>query len=143
MKIWFKDYDLISINKQNVNSMVDHLGIQVTEITENSLIGTMPVDYRTVQPFRMLHGGASCVLAETLGSIASNLVVDPRNMYAVGQSINASHIRSAKEGENAVKGIATAIHLGRQSHVWEIQIFNELDKVICISRLTMAVLVKV
>ena len=102
----------------------------------------MPVDHRTVQPFRLLHGGASCVLAETLGSIASNLIVDPKKFYAVGQSINANHIRSAKEGDQAVKGIATPIHLGRQSHVWEINIYNEQGKLICVSRLTMAGLAK-
>jgi len=140
MKIWFNDYSLEDINKKNTQSMVDHLGIQVTEITSGELIGTMPVDYRTVQPFRMLHGGASCVLAETLGSIASNLVLDPKKYYAVGQSINANHIRSAKEGDQAVKGVAKPIHLGRQSHVWEINIYNDDEKLVCVSRLTMAVL---
>ena len=100
----------------------------------------MPVNHTTHQPFGLLHGGASCVLAETLGSIASNLCVDQKTHYAVGLDINANHIRSAREG--VVKGISTIIHKGKATHVWEIKIYDSLEKLICISRLTMAILQK-
>jgi 1,4-dihydroxy-2-naphthoyl-CoA hydrolase len=142
MKIWHQDNDIDKLNKMSTDTMLDHLGIQVTEITDDSLVGTMPVDKRTIQPHRLLHGGASCVLAETLGSIASNMAIDSDKFYAVGQSINANHIRSAKEEDIEVKGVAKPIHLGRQSHVWEINIYNKEEKLVCVSRLTMAILSK-
>lgn len=128
------------INERGLNTLVSHLDIKVTEIRANELVGTMPVDARTVQPLGLLHGGASCVLAESLGSIASNLVVDPKTHYAVGLSINASHIRSAREGR--VTGVASPIHLGRQTHVWEIKIEDDKNKLVCLSRLTMMILEK-
>ncbi|OUR92829.1 thioesterase [Halobacteriovorax marinus] len=140
MSIWFNDYDLDPVNKRGLSSMTGLLDIQVTELKENSLVGTMPVTDKTKQPFGLLHGGASCVLAESLGSIASNLVVDPKKFAAVGQSINASHIKSAKSG--LVTGICEAIHIGKKSHVWEIKIFNEEKQLVCVSRLTMAIITK-
>ena len=140
MSIWFKDYDLESINSMGKESMTGLLDILVTKLNSNGLVGTMPVDHRTKQPFGLLHGGASCVLAESLGSIASNLVVDNSKFAAVGQSINASHIKSARSG--VVSGVCEAVHIGKSSHVWEIKIFNEDQELVCLSRLTMAIINK-
>ncbi|WP_127715701.1 hotdog fold thioesterase [Halobacteriovorax sp. HLS] len=140
MSIWFGQYDLESINAKGKNSMSGNLGIEVSRIFENGIVGEMPVSEKTKQPFGLLHGGASCVLAETLGSIASNMIIDTDLFAAVGQSINASHIKSASEGE--VKGVCTAIHIGKKSHVWEINIYNEEDEIVCASRLTMAIIKK-
>lgn len=120
--------------------MVEYLGIEITAISEDFLQGTMPVDHRTRQPFGLLHGGASVVLAETLGSTASNAVIDPAKQYAVGLEINANHVKSAKEGK--VTGTAKPIHLGKRTHIWEIRITNEADQLICISRFTAAILDK-
>ena len=100
----------------------------------------MPVDHRTHQPYGLLHGGASCVLAETLGSIASAKVIDPEKFICVGIEINANHIRSVRSG--LVTGITTPIHIGATTHVWDIKIFDEREKLICISRLTVAILKK-
>ena len=118
--------------------MGDHIGIEVTELGDDFIKARMPVDHRTKQPYGLLHGGASAVLAETLGSIGSALVVDHSKFYCVGIEINANHIRSAKEG--FVTGITTPLHLGRQIHVWEIKIYNEENKLVCVSRLTVAVM---
>jgi 1,4-dihydroxy-2-naphthoyl-CoA hydrolase len=100
----------------------------------------MPVDHRTKQPYGLLHGGASCVLAETLGSVASALVVDADKFICVGLEINANHIRSAREG--FVTGITTPIHIGASTHVWDIKIYDEREKLVCVSRLTVAILKK-
>ena len=136
--IWHKKdlkvEDIISLGR---NSMGDHIGIEVTELGDDFIKARMPVDHRTKQPYGLLHGGASAVLAETLGSIGSALVVDHSKFYCVGIEINANHIRSAKEG--FVTGITTPLHLGRQIHVWEIKIYNEENKLVCVSRLTVAV----
>jgi len=118
--------------------MVDHIGITITEIGENFLKGTMPVDHRTVQPMGILHGGASVALAETLGSLAASMVVNNQEKYCVGLDINANHIRSAKNGQ--VMGIAKPIHIGSSTQVWSIEITDEENRLVCISRLTMAVL---
>ena len=137
--IWHKKdlkvEDIVSLGK---NSMGDHIGIEVTELGDDFIKARMPVDHRTKQPYGLLHGGASAVLAETLGSIGSALVVDHSKFYCVGIEINANHIRSAKEG--FVTGITTPLHLGRQIHVWEIKIYNEEEKLVCVSRLTVAVM---
>lgn len=138
--IWFKSLDLNEINGFNRNTLVEHLDIIITKLSDDSMSGTMPIDSKTVQPFRILHGGASCVLAETLGSIASNCCIDNSKFVAVGQSINANHISSARSGR--VTGICKPIHIGRSSHVWEINIYDESEKLICVSRLTMAVIMK-
>lgn len=119
--------------------MVAHLGIELTELGDDFLKGTMPVDERTKQPVGLLHGGASVTLAETLGSIAANLAVDQSGFYCVGLEINANHLRAVPNG--TVTGIARPVHLGRTTHVWEIKISHGND-LICISRLTMAVLAK-
>ena len=140
--IWFhKDLTLDQINNGSANTSVDHLGIEITKIGPNFLEGTMPVDQRTVQPARILHGGVSCVLAETLGSIASNICLDNSKEVAVGQSINASHIRPAFEGQTVI-GKCHLIHKGVKSHVWEIKIYDDRNKLVCLSRLTMAVIPK-
>lgn len=120
--------------------MVEHIGITISELGDDFLSGTMPVDHRTVQPMSILHGGASVALAETLGSLAANLVVDPQKNYCVGLDINANHIRAAKGG--FVKGVARPLHLGSSTQVWSIEITNEDGKLVCVSRLTMAVLDK-
>lgn len=126
------------INQMSQNTLVEHLGIEIIELGKDFLIGKMPVDHRTHQPLGMLHGGASVVLAETLGSIAATLTVDPEKQYCVGLDINANHIKSAKEG--FVYGKTTPIHIGKKTQVWEIKITNEAEQLVCISRITMAVL---
>jgi 1,4-dihydroxy-2-naphthoyl-CoA hydrolase len=126
-----------ALNATAVN-MVKHLGIEILEIAADRMVGRMPVDHRTQQPMGLLHGGASVVLAETLGSLASNLCVDMQKQYCVGLEVNANHIKSAKSGY--VTGTATPIHLGKRTHVWEIRIVNEANDLVCISRLTMAVM---
>jgi len=120
------------------NTMGAHIGIEFTEIGENYLKAKMPVDHRTVQPYGILHGGASAVLAETLGSVASSLMIDRAQQYCVGLEINANHIRSARSG--FVYGTVTPLHLGRSTHVWDIKILDEQDKLVCVSRLTVAIL---
>jgi 1,4-dihydroxy-2-naphthoyl-CoA hydrolase len=141
MSIWFKnDLVLADFNNMGKNTMGDFLGIQFTEIGSDYLKATMPVDHRTKQPFGLLHGGASVVLAETLGSVGAALVVDLNEYVCVGQEINANHLRSVREG--LVTGITKPIHLGSNSHVWEIKIYDQSEKLICISRITVAVLKK-
>jgi 1,4-dihydroxy-2-naphthoyl-CoA hydrolase len=126
-----------TLNLRGKNTLVEHIGIQLTSIGDDFLEGTMPVDERTVQPVRILHGGASCVLAESLASIAANYVVDPAKHYCVGLEINANHIRSVRDG--FVAGRASPVHLGRTTQVWDIRIEHE-GKLVCVSRLTLAVL---
>ena len=121
------------------NTISQHLGIEFTEIGIDYIVAKMPVDKRTHQPFGILHGGASVVLAETLGSIASFLCLkDSKKQHAVGLEINANHIRSVKEG--FVYGKVTPIHVGRSTHIWEIKITNEDGKLVFISRLTVAII---
>ncbi|MEM1137134.1 MAG: hotdog fold thioesterase [Bacteroidota bacterium] len=120
--------------------MVTHLGIEFTEIGKDFLCAKMPVDERTKQPLGLLHGGASVVLAETLGSLAATLCIDQEQFIGVGLEINANHIRSMKEG--FVYGKATPLHIGRSTHVWQIQIKNEKSELVCTSRITMAIIEK-
>lgn len=120
--------------------MGEHLDIVYTAIGDDFLEGTMPVDHRTKQPFGLLHGGASVVLAESLGSLAANLCIDTNTQYCVGLDINSNHIRSVRSGR--VRGRASIIHIGKKTQVWEIRIFDENDQLVNISRLTMAVLYK-
>ena len=141
MVIWHKKELLLKdFEGLGKNTMGDHIGIRFSELGENYLKATMPVDERTRQPYGLLHGGASVALAETLGSVASALVIDTENFICVGQEINANHIRGVKSG--LVTGIAKPIHLGSSSHVWEIKIYDEAEKLVCISRLTVAILKK-
>jgi 1,4-dihydroxy-2-naphthoyl-CoA hydrolase len=135
--IWKQSTDLDRVNGWNRNTLVEHLGMRVTEIGEDFVRGTMPVDARTKQPFGLLHGGASVALAESLGSLAGNLVLDAEKEIAVGLDINANHVRAATSG--VVTGTARVLHLGRSTQVWEIHIEDQHSQLICISRLTMAV----
>jgi len=120
--------------------MIDHLGIEFLEVGGDYIKARMPVDHRTIQPFGLLHGGASVALAETLGSVAANLCVDREKKMCVGLEINANHTRPVTNG--FVYGIARPIHIGVSTQVWEIRIQNEQEKLVCISRLTLAVLDK-
>ena len=130
--------DLAMLNARSAGSAVAHLGIVFTELGDDFLRGTMPVDERTKQPYGLLHGGSSVLLAETLGSMAANLCVeDPATQQAVGLEINANHLRAAKSG--IVTGTARPLHLGRSTQVWEIRIEDEAGRLVCISRLTMSV----
>ena len=138
MAIWFREFTLKEVQKRGDGTMVEHLGIIITEVGEDFLKGTMPVDHRTIQPMSILHGGASVALAETLGSVAANLVVDSDKKHCVGLDINANHIRAAKKG--VVTGTAKPLHIGSSTQVWSIEITDEEKRLVCISRLTMAVL---
>ncbi len=136
--IWKTQPTLEYLNAIGQNSLSEHLGIEMIEIGDDFLKAKMPVDHRTVQPFRILHGGASVAFAETLGSVASVLCVDPSVYQVVGVEINANHLSSALEG-SVVYGKVQPIRVGRTIHVWEIDITNEKGKKICVSRITIAV----
>jgi 1,4-dihydroxy-2-naphthoyl-CoA hydrolase len=138
MAIWKQPIDLARINGWSRGTMMETLDIRFTEAGDDWIRGTMPVDHRTQQPFGLLHGGASVVLAETLGSSAALLTLDVEKEIAVGLDINANHIRGVRSG--LVTGTAKAIHLGRTTQVWEIRIEEEAGKLVCLSRLTMAVI---
>lgn len=132
------DLDITQLNSTHKNSILDVLGVEFTETGDGYLVARMPVDHRTHQPFGILHGGASVVLAESMGSTASYLLLpDPTKQRAVGLEINANHLRSVRSGW--VTGRCTAIHIGRTTHVWDIRITDEQDKLVCISRLTVAI----
>lgn len=136
--IWFSEPKLSDFNGAHEGTAVSAMGIEITEIGPDFIRGTMPADERTFQPFGLIHGGANVVLAETLGSIGSNMVLDRSKFIAVGQEVNANHVRGVKEG--LVTGTARLAYQGRTSHVWEIHIEDGRGKVSCISRLTMAVI---
>ena len=138
MSIWRSPLSLAQLNGTADATLVRHLGILFTEIGDEFIRGTMPVDSRTWQPFGLLHGGASVVLAETLGSTAANMCVDATQYVCVGQEINANHVRSARSGQ--VTGTARLFHQGGRTQVWGIEIVNEAQELICISRLTVAVI---
>ena len=140
MFIWFKkDITIADFQLRDQNTLSAHLGIEFTNLGEDFLQAKMPVDNRTRQVFGILHGGASAALAETIGSVASSLVVNLSEYKCVGLEINANHIRSVKEG--FVIATCKPLHLGRQTHVWDIKIQDEKDgKLVCVSRLTVAVL---
>ena len=138
MKIWTREATVEIMNSFSNNTMVSHLGIEFTEIGDDYLVAKMPVDSRTHQPLGLLHGGASVVLAETLGSSAGSMCVANENEYVVGLEINANHIKSARTGY--VTGITKPIHLGKKTQVWEIKITNEQNELVCISRITLAVI---
>jgi 1,4-dihydroxy-2-naphthoyl-CoA hydrolase len=137
MHIWKQTADLDRINGWNANSLVDHIGIRITEIGDDFLRGTMPVDARTKQPFGLLHGGASVALAESLGSLAGTMCLDATKEMAVGLDINANHVRAVTDG--VVTGTARPLHVGRSTQVWAIRIEDEQERLVCISRLTLAV----
>ena len=140
MSLFNPGVTLESLKKLSANSMVSHLGIEIIRIGEDFIEAKMPVDSRTQQPMGLLHGGASVTLAETLGSLAATCCVNPETQYCVGLDINANHIKSVKTGY--VFGITKPVHIGKRTHVWEIRIVNEQKELICISRITMAVIDK-
>lgn len=136
--IWSKEYDLARLNEITNDNMNTHLGIRFTGITENTLEATMPVNDKTRQPYGILHGGASVALAETVGSYASSLVVDRERFMVVGMEINANHLRPVLSG--SVRAVCSPLHLGKSSHVWDIKLYNDSQQLICVSRLTVAVI---
>ena len=138
MSIFNSALTLESLVKMSSRTMVEHLGIQFTAIGEDFIEAKMPVDHRTHQPLGLLHGGASVALAETLGSIAATSCLDFQIQYCVGLEINANHIKSVKDG--FVYGTARPLHIGRKTHVWEIKITNEEKDLVCVSRITLAVI---
>jgi 1,4-dihydroxy-2-naphthoyl-CoA hydrolase len=139
MPIWYDPaITAEQINPIGKGNMAEYLGIEITEVGEDFLKATMPVDQRTRQPYGLLHGGASVVLAETLGSVGAAFVVDRSKYDCVGLEINANHLRGVREG--FVTGIARPVHLGKTTQVWEIRIHDNRDKIVCISRITIAVL---
>lgn len=137
MALWKGTPTLEDVEKSCRDTLVSHLGIEFTELGENTLSGRMPVDARTHQPMGLLHGGASVVLAETLGSIAANLCLKDSDKRAVGLEINANHMRAMRSGW--VYGTARPWHIGSSTQVWEISIEDERGRTVCVSRLTMAV----
>ena len=141
MSIWFnKSLKITDLGAIEPGTMAEFLGMEWTELGQDYVKIKMPVDQRTKQPYGLLHGGASCALAETAGSVASQLVLDPNKFICVGLEINANHIRSARSG--FVTGTARPLHLGGTTHVWDIKIYDDAEKLICISRLTLAILNK-
>jgi 1,4-dihydroxy-2-naphthoyl-CoA hydrolase len=138
-RIWREGVTLEHFRAREVNTLVTHLGIELTEMGDDYLTATMPVDLRTCQPARILHGGASVALAETLGSFAANGVVDSAKYVCVGQEINANHLRPVPEG-GRVTGTARPFHIGARSHVWGVEIVNERNQRVCVSRITLAVI---
>ena len=137
MSIWYKTYKIEDLQDMITDTLAETLGIKLTEITSDSLKCNMEVLQRTKQSMGILHGGASAALCETLGSIASNLIVDPEKYFCLGLDINASHVRPVKQG--FISAEAKAVHLGKKTHIWRVNITNEEGKLVCTSRLTMAV----
>lgn len=140
MKIFSDQITTKLLNDWSPNTMAEAIGIEFTAVGPDFLEAKMPVDRRTHQPFGLLHGGASVALAETLGSVAAQCCVDSAKQYCVGLEINANHLKGVKNGY--VKGITRPVHIGKKTQVWEIRITNEADELVCISRITMAVLDK-
>lgn len=136
--IWYQPLTLEALNQRGAGTMTEFLGISLIEIGDDYLKATMPVNAKTKQPLGILHGGANVVLAETLASIAANVVLNTETHYAVGLEINANHIRSVSEG--LVTGVTRPLHIGRTTQVWLIDIFNDKGKLSCASRMTAAVI---
>jgi 1,4-dihydroxy-2-naphthoyl-CoA hydrolase len=138
MRIWKTEINVALVTERATNSMSEFLGIVFTEVGDNYLLATMPVNERTKQPLGIMHGGASCVLAETVGSTAANYCVEIDKFYCVGLDINTNHIRAMREG--LVYAKAEPFHLGKSTHVWHIEIRDKDKKLVSVNRLTMAVL---
>jgi len=126
------------LNAHNQNTSITNLGIEIIEVGEDFIRGTMPVDQRTLQPYGLLHGGSSAMLAETLASVAANMCVEKEGQQAVGLELNCNHIRGVTQG--MVTGTARPVHVGRKTQVWDIRIEDERGKLCCVSRLTLAVI---
>lgn len=135
--IWKQEFNLKGLNNINTATIVSHVGIEFTEIGDDYLVATMPVDERTKQPMGLLHGGASVVLAETLGSVAGLMCVDSAQFTIVGVEINANHLKSVTSGK--VIGTVKPVRIGRTIQVWNIEIKNEAGKMVCVSRFTLMV----
>lgn len=140
MGIFNSSATVADLNALSENTIAQQIGIVFTLIGDDRLEATMPVDHRTHQPMGLLHGGASVTLAETLGSVAAMLCIDMSRQFGVGLEINANHIRGVKQG--LVKGVARPLHIGKKTQVWEIRISNEAEELVCISRITIAILDK-
>lgn len=140
MSIWFVTPTLEQLAEQARGTLIEHLGIEYLEIGDDFLKARMPVDARTIQPYGLLHGGASVTLAETLGSTAASLCIDQGQQIVVGLDINANHVRAVRSGY--VYGVTRPLHLGTSTQVWDIRITDERDKLVCIARLTMSILNK-
>lgn len=141
MPIWFnKNLAMPDLSPLGPNTMGEYLGMEWVALGDDYLKMRMPVDNRTRQPYGLLHGGASCALAETVGSVASHFVIDPDKFICVGMEINANHVRSASKGY--VTATCKPLHLGATTHVWDIKIHDEWEKLVCVSRLTVAILKK-
>ncbi len=140
--IWSKKYAISDIQKFYDKTLLTSLDISIDELGDDYIKGSMPVNWKNVQPARILHGGASVAMAESLGSIGSYLIIDHEKFTCVGLEINANHIRSVKENEDTVFGIAKPIHIGSKTHVWEIKMTDSKNRLICISRLTVVILPK-
>ncbi len=138
MTIWQSAASIEDLNSGRPGTLIEHLGIEFTEIGADFIRGTMAVDARTRQPYGLLHGGASVALAETLGSMGAVMCIDPKQYQCVGQEINANHVRPARSG--LVTGTARPVHLGGRSHVWTIDIVNDAGNLVCTSRLTVAII---
>ena len=138
--IWSREYTVEEINGRPKGHIGDLLGIEFTEIAPDSVSARMPVNEKTHQPYGILHGGASVVLAESLGSVASNMVINSDKYIGVGLEVNANHLRPVKSG--FVTGICTPIHIGGKTHVWDIKLYDDRGKMNCISRLTVAIIPK-
>jgi 1,4-dihydroxy-2-naphthoyl-CoA hydrolase len=137
MAIWHLKPTIENLKDRSKGTLVEHIGIEFLEIGEDYITAKMPVDKRTIQPYGILHGGASLVLAETLGSVAATLCVDTKKERCVGMEINANHVRSVSSG--FVYGVTKPIHVGRTTHIWEIKILDQEDNLVCVSRLTLAI----
>lgn len=137
MTIWHQQPDLEQVNLWSKGTMLEHLEIQITDIQDDYIEGTMPANEKTFQPFKLVHGGANVVLAESLGSIGAQLTIDPEKYYCVGQEVNANHVRGVRSG--LVTGRAFQVYKGKTSQVWEIKLYDDRGKLTCISRLTVAV----
>ncbi len=138
--IWYKEPNITEINSLGKNTLGENLGIEFVEVGENFLVATMPVDKRTIQPFGLLHGGANVALAETLGSVASLLIVNSELFIGVGVEINANHIKAVFSGK--VKGVCTPLNISGKNHVWDIKIYNEANELTCVSRFTCTIIPK-
>lgn len=140
MSIWFQDTSVYNADEMRQGTLLETLDIRITALGDDYIQGDMPVDHRTTQPYGILHGGASVSLAESLGSIGAHLTVDPEKFFCVGMEINANHLRPVTKGR--VVGTARPIHRGKSTQVWSIEIKDEEGNLICISRITMAVVPK-
>lgn len=138
--IWSRVYTVEELNGRPKGHIGELIGIEFTQITEDSISARMPVNEKTHQPHGILHGGASVVLAESLGSVASNMIIDSERYIGVGLEVNANHLRPVKSG--FVTGICKPIHIGGKTHVWDIRLYDDKGKMNCISRLTVAIIPK-